>query len=372
LMVVQFAVSVFFIACVLVVALQISYMKTRDLGLRTMQVVRVETSQEIWDTKFEASRGQLLGIPGVEYVAKSTVVPGMEEVDTSTRSFIYRGVEHRFVSARVSEDIFAALSVVPIEGRLFSYGHSEDKDNTAVINETAAHQLGAAGVVGTQIRFKDCPKPYEIVGVVRDFHVQGLESKVQPAFYSISNAHCGYQSGSSILIRLRSRDIPATLKAVTETWKNIEPGVPFRYTFMDDDFANLLKSYTRLQSIILLFAGISILIALGGLLALAAYMSERRTKEIGIRKILGAGLLDITGLLTRQFATLVLIGVLVGMPLAWYAMHNWLDRFAYHIPLHVWVLAASGLIAAALSLLIVGLQAWRAARANPVESLRNY
>lgn len=371
LMVIQFAVSVFFICCVVVVALQMRFMKTRDLGLRTAQVVRVETNQRIWDGQFEATRTRLLDIPGVEYVSKTTVVPGTEQIDTATRSFLHDGQEYRFVSQRVSEDLFATLSVPALQGRLFSYDHQEDQDNTAIINETAAKALGAAGVVGSRIQFKDCPEtPYQIVGVVRDFHVQGFESKVQPALYSISNKHCGYQSGSSILLRIRSGQTPQALATLATAWKTIDPGVPLRYTFMDEDFAHLLESYTRLESIILLFAGISILIALVGLLALSAYVSQRRTKEIGIRKVLGAGLLDLTGLLTRQFTLLVGIGIVVAVPLAWYALHVWLDGFAYHVSLSLWVLLGAGALALLLSLLTVGLQALRAARANPVKSLR--
>lgn len=370
LMVVQFAVSVFFICCVVVVALQMRFMKTQDMGLQTAQVIRVDTEQKIWDKQFESTRTRLLDIPGVAYVSKTTVVPGTDGVDTATRSFLFGGKEYRFVSERVSEDIFATLSVPALQGRLFDYSHPEDEDNTAIINQTAARALGAAGVVGSRIRFKDCETPYEIVGVVRDFHVRGFESRVQPAFYSISNAHCGYQSGGSILLRIQTRDIPRTLASIRETWKTIDPGVPLRYTFMDEDFANLLRSYTRLQAIILLFAGISILIALVGLLALSAYVSQRRTKEIGIRKVLGAGILDLTGLLTRQFALLVGVGMLVAIPLAWYALHIWLDGFAYHITLSLWVLLAAGGFALLLSLLTVGVQALRAARANPVESLR--
>jgi putative ABC transport system permease protein len=368
--VVQFAVSVFFICCVVVVALQMHFMKTRDLGLNTAQVVRVGTEQRIWDKGFEATRRQLLDIPGVEYVSKTTVVPGTEGLDTATNSFLHEGKEYRFVSERVSEDLFATLSVPAVQGRLFSYDHPEDEDNTAIINETAAKALGAAGVVGSSIQFKDCATPYQIVGVVRDFHVQGFETKVQPALYSISNSHCGYQSGGSILLRIRASRTPQVLASLTQAWKTIDPGVPLRYTFMDEDFANLLKSYTRLESIILLFAGISILIALVGLLALAAYVSQRRTKEIGIRKVLGAGLLDLTGLLTRQFTFLVAIGILVAVPLAWYALHRWLDGFAYHISLSVWVLMGAGGAAFLLSVLTVGLQALRAARANPMKSLR--
>lgn len=371
LMVVQFAVSVFFICCVVVVALQMRFMKTRDLGLETSQVVRVAAEQKIWDAGFEGTRTRLLEIPGVEYVSKTTVVPGMESIDTATQQFLFNGKEFRMVSERVSEDIFATLSVPAVEGRTFSYDHPEDEDNTAVINETAARALGGSGAVGSYIRFKDCTEtPYKIVGVVGDFHVSGFESRIQPALYSISNKHCGYMSGSNLLLRVRPQHIQATLTALGEAWKTIDPGVPIRYSFMDDDFAKLLSSYTRLESVITLFAGISIMISLIGLLALAAYISQRRTKEIGIRKVLGAGLLDLTGLLTRQFAFLVGIGILVAVPLAWWALNNWLDHFAYHVGLNLWMLLASGGVALLLSVVTVGLQALRAARANPVDSLR--
>lgn len=371
LIVVQFAVSVFFIVSVLVMAHQMDFMKHRDIGFNPAQVVQIEAMSQTRENDFGKTRTKLLLIPGVEAVSKTTAVPGSQTVDTSSTEFRYGGDRKALTSVRVSSDFFLTLGIPVLTGRAFSDAHPEDQDNTAIINESAAKLLGVTAPVGSRISYADCDSiPYEIVGVVKDFQVQGFDSYIRPTLYSISNAHCTYQSGGALLVKVNTANLDKTLGAINKLWETVEPGFPLRYSFLDDNFQQLFSSYSRVRYIIYVFTVISIFISVMGLLALTVYITEQRTKEIGIRKVLGASVGGIVALLSKDFLILVLLSAIIATPVAWYLLERWLQDFAYHVQIS-WLLFA---VAAAGALLIafatVGLQAWKAAGANPVNSLR--
>jgi putative ABC transport system permease protein len=308
----------------------------------------------------------------VQYVSKSTAVPASQYVDTSTLKFSFGGHPYPLCSVRVSADYFKTLDISLVQGRLFSDQHPEDNNNTAIINEAGSRMLGITNPVGSLIRFPYCDSiPYQIVGVVKDFNVQGFENAVHPTVYSISNAHCGYQSGGAILVKLNTHQIQGTMSEINAAWKKIEPEFPIRYSFIDQDFEHLLKNYLLLQNIILIFTVISIGISMLGLLALTAYMAERRTREIGIRKVLGASVFNLADLLTRDFVWLLVVAIGIASPLAWYILNKWLENFAYRITISWWVFAGAAVASIGLALVLVGFHALRTARSNPVQALRN-
>jgi len=371
LLLVQLTLSALFITGIIVINKQMDFMQSKDLGFNPSQVVRIEAIQDTREAGFPLVRNTLLSIPGIEYVAKSTSVAGSQIADTSTHEFKVDGQKVRLNIVKVSQDYFKTMGIPLLQGRLFDYVHPEDGDNTAIINETAAKKTGLANPVGRPIYFPGCDSlPYTIVGVVKDFHIQGLESAVRPAVYSISNAHCGYQSGGAILVKIRSDHARQTLTGIENAWKKIEPGFPIRYSFLDNNFQKLLSGYLRLEKIILFFSILSVLITVMGLFALTSFLAQQRVKEIGIRKVLGASIGNITGLLSEDFTRLSLLSLLIAVPLAWWALSKWLDDFAYRIHLGWWMFALSGLITIGITLITVYCQAVKAAMANPADNLR--
>jgi putative ABC transport system permease protein len=255
LIVVQFMVSVFFIAGTLVIKSQLNYMQSADKGFSGDQVMRVQATQATSEQNFEQTRNTLLAVPGVEYVAKSTKIPGDNTfVDTSTAGFKYNGRPYRMSSVKVSTDYFRAMHVKLKQGRDFTSETRDQNTRTAVINIAAAETFGIANPVGKYINFPGCDSiPMEIVGVVSNFNVYGFESQVQPAVFTIGQKACMFQSGSAILVKLNSGQAQQTIAGITEAWKKIEPAFPIRYSFLDQNFEQLLSDYIRLQKIITFF-----------------------------------------------------------------------------------------------------------------------
>ncbi len=371
LLVVQLTLSALFVTGIIVINRQMDFMQSKDLGFNPSQVIRIEATQKSREKNFPLVHQALLSIAGVEYAAKSTAVPGSKVIDTSTNAFRYGGKSIRLNSVKASVDFFKTMNIGLLQGRLFADDRPEDLNNTAIINETALKQMGTADPVGQSIYFPYCDSiPYTIVGVVKDFNVQGLENDIRPTIYTTSNAHCFFQSGGAILVKIKTVAVQQTLAGIEGAWKKIEPGFPIRYSFLDEDFRRLLTGYMRLGKIMLLFTIISVLIASTGLFALTSFLAQQRTKEIGIRKVLGASVQNITALLSKDFIKIVIIAILISMPAAWWALDQWLQDFAYKITLHWWMFALAALLTVCVTLITVSFQAIKAAIANPVKSLR--
>jgi len=313
----------------------------------------------------------LLSVSGVTHVAKTINVPGDKNLDTATINYKYAGKEYRMASVKISTDYFKTLQVGLVHGRLFTDDYSDQNTRTAIINETAVRTMNVADPIGKTISFPYCDSvPLRIVGVVKDFNVHGFETAVQPVVYTIGNKACMFQSGGAILVKLNSNHTQQTVAAIEQAWKNIEPDFPIRYSFLDDNFQQLFLSYVRLQKIIVFFAAIAILISVVGLFALTAFFTKQRTKEIGIRKVLGATVGHLATLVGKEFIYLVLLSFLIITPIAWWAMHKWLETFAYRINISWWMFGAAGLLVLFIALATVSFQAVKAALANPVKSLK--
>ncbi len=371
LIVIQFMVSAFFIIATLVISSQMRYMQNKDKGFSDTQVLRIQTTQKTRDTDFDAVRNTLLSIPGVANVAKTTTVPGDKGLDTSTFSFKSAGKEYRMASVKISLDYFKTLQVDLVQGRLFTNNYSDQNTRTAIINETAAKKMNDPDPIGKTITFPYCDSvPLQIVGVVKDFNVHGFETAVQPVAYTIGNKACMFQSGGAILVKLNTNHMQQSVAAIEQAWKKIEPDFPIRYSFLDDNFQQLFLSYLRLQKIITFFAIIAILISVMGLFALTAFFTKQRTKEIGIRKVLGATVAHLAALISKEFIYLVLLSVLIITPIAWWAMNKWLQTFIYRINISWWIFGIAAFLVLFIALVTVSFQAIKAAIANPVKSLR--
>lgn len=371
LLVVQLTLSALFITGIVVINRQMSYMQHKDLGFNASQVIRITATQQSREDKFATVQSSLLSIPGVEFVSKSTSVPGDEYVDTSTNEFKFKGEKYRLNNVKVGVDYFKVMNIKLVEGRYFENSHPEDLDNTAIINESALKRLHVSNVAGQTIIFPYCDTiPYTVVGVVKDFNVQGMQSHIVPTVYSISNAHCGYLSGGAILVKVNTNNVKQTMAGIETAWKKIEPDFPIRYTFLDQHFQKLFSDYIRLSKVILFFSVISILIAVTGLFALTSFLTQQRIKEIGVRKVLGASVPGIAALLSKDFVKLVVVAIVIATPIAWWALSQWLNDFAYRINLTWWMFGLAAATTIVITIATVCVQAVKAAMMKPVESLR--
>jgi putative ABC transport system permease protein len=233
------------------------------------------------------------------------------------------------------------------------------------LNESAAKRLGwtPEQAVGKRM-FLDNSRPGFVSGVVRDFHFESLHTPIKPLvlFPEIR--------GRQLLVKVSGRNLPRTIAFVEARWKQLVPYMPFDYRFLDDEYTELYQSEYRLGTVMDIFAGIAVILTCLGLLGLSAYVVSQRTKEIGVRKVLGASVTSIVTLLSRDFLKLVFVAIIIACPLAWYAMSRWLQDFAYRINIEWWVFALAGLLAVVIALLTVSFQSLRAALMNPVKCLR--
>lgn len=373
LIVIQFMVSVFFITSIIVIRGQMNYMQNKDKGFSGEQVMRVQTTQNTREGGFTKMQNILLSVPGVEYVSKSTKVAGDNLfIDTSTITYKYAGQSYRMASVKVSKDYFKTMRVPLLKGRNFTDALSDQNTRTAIINESAVRKLHVTDPIGKMITFPSCDSvPVQIVGVVKDFNVQGFEIAVQPEVYTIGNNACMFQSGGAVLIKLKSKDVHQSVTAIEREWKNIEPDFPLRYGFIDENFQQLFISYVRLQKIITFFAIVAIIISAIGLFALTAFFTRQRSKEIGVRKVLGATVTQLTTLLSKEFIYLVLVAVIIITPISWWFMHKWLQSFVYRIDISWWMFFVAGLSAIFIATVTISFQSVKTASSNPVKSLRS-
>lgn len=371
LLVFQFVVTAFFIVTILGVNKQLDFMQHADKGFSGDQILRIESTQATREQGFQKAREELLAIPGVRNVVKTTTVPGDKIADSSTYNFQFQGEKVRMGSVKVSSEYFEALEVPLINGRYFNDSYADQNTRSAIINETAARKLGVENPLGKTISFGGCDEgDVNIVGVVKDINVHGFESAIKPMVYTIENKACMYQSGGAILLKLKSDKVQATVAAISTKWKSIEPKFPIRYTFLDSNFQELFISYFRLQKILNFFGIVAILISVMGLFALTAFTIKQRDKEIGIRKVLGATVSSIVALITKDFIMLLMLAILIAIPLGWYAMDKWLENFAYKTQLSLWIFIVAAVFIFGIAVLTVSMKTIRTAMKNPVKSLR--
>ncbi|KKX49251.1 MULTISPECIES: ABC transporter permease [Sphingobacterium] len=373
LIVVQFVVATFFIISIVVVNRQLTYMQQSDKGFSSEQVLRVQAFiQKNRDENFDQVKNELLRIPGVQSVAKTTKVPGDVLSDTSTMNFKHAGASYRLGSVKVNQDYFKTLNIDLVDGRSFNDNHADQHTRSAIINEAAAQKLGLKHAGGAYISYPDCDSvPIEVVGIVKNFNVLGFEREIQPTVFTIGNDACVFQSGGAILVKLSGGDTHKTVAGIEKLWKGIEPGLGIRHSFLDENFQQLFASHLRLKRIVTFFGFTAIAMAIIGLFALTAFLIGRRTKEISIRKILGADLSDLGMLLGKDFLRLVALAVLIAIPLGWWATNAWLQGFAYKISLSVWQFVLSAAVLLIVAACTICIHIVKASRSNISDNLRN-
>ncbi len=367
LVITQFVISIVLIISTIIIYRQIEHVKDRQLGYNKENVIYIWLKGKM-NEHFPAIHHDLLSTGVVENAAMSN--NQVFNVGSSSGDFSWKGKtpESQLLVSMdwVTPQYISTLGMKLASGRDF-YPDITNDSSSIIINETFAKIMGNKDPVGDIIR-RDNGKGRElkIVGVVKDYVFNDMYKKPDPLIL-----FCDTSNVSTMLIRLKSKqDLQEQLAKVENVIKSNNPGYPFESKFLDDDFNNLFKSEMLIGKLSRLFALLTILISCLGLLGLAAYTAERRTKEIGIRKVLGATITNVITLLSKDFLRLVAISSVVAFPLAWWMMHKWLQDFAYRINISLWVFVIAGGLAVAIALLTVSFQAVKAAIANPVKSLR--
>ncbi|WP_420603612.1 ABC transporter permease [Flagellimonas sp.] len=374
LVVFQFAISIFLIIGTVVIFQQLQFIQNKDLGFQKDQVVVIDDVDASGD-RIQSLKQEVAQVGGVKNVSLSSFLP-----TPSARNGITffpeagSGVKHDgyiFEKWGVDHDYVNTLDMKIIAGRNFNREFPTDS-SAIILNESAVAMLGLQNenVLGTRLTHdfkrpdKENMEYLTVIGVVENFHFESLRNEINAMSLSLGS------NSNRMLIKLNAGDFTNTIAQVEQIWDTVAPGQPFQFYFMDDSFNDTYKAEQRLGSIFIVFTFLSILIACLGLFGLAVFNAEKRTKEIGIRKVLGASIRGIVYTLTADFLKLVGVAIVVSLPIGWYAMDKWLQDFSYRIEIDWWVFLLASALAVAIALLTIGFQSVRAAIANPVNSLR--
>ncbi len=373
LVVFQFTISTALIICTIIVFNQLRYTQNKNLGFDKENVVVIINSDRLGN-KEEAFRQELNKLSGVTNASISSSIPSKDNFGDGYAPEPGPDDEHidqdiGLSSFMVDDDFIPTLQMKVLNGRNFSRDFS---DSTSVIlNETAVKQIGWKNPVGMYLQYPgNNNQRFQVIGVVKDFNIESLRTMVAPfaLFHSSSKT---YSLGTSyISARIKPGKEGEQLNMIESKWKTFAPNTPFDYSFLDNEFGALYRSEKRMGTVFIIFTILSIFVACLGLFGLAVYTAERRIKEIGLRKVLGASVQGIVTMLSKDFIRLVLLSAIIAFPIAWWCMQKWLQDFAYRINISWWVFAAAGVIALLITLLTVSFQAFKAAIANPVKSLR--
>ncbi len=367
----QFVTTIFLVICSIVVFQQLHFIQNKNIGFNKEQVLIINGSGALKQNA-EVFKDEILKISGVTNGAFAGYLPvaNSSRSDNSFSKAAVMDMKNGFNMQvwNIDHDYIATLGMEIVKGRNFSKDFPTDSSGI-IINETTAKLLGYDDPIGKQIYTSDGNNAkqniaYQIVGVVKNFHFESLRQNIGPLCMKLG------RSPWAMAFKINTQDIPALINKVKTTWKTLAPEMPFRYSFLDDNFDDMYRTEQRVGKVALIFAVLTIFIACLGLFGLVTYISEQRTKEVGIRKVLGASVGNITTLLTKDFIQLVLLAIVIASPLAWWAMHTWLQDFVYRIDISGWVFVLAGVVAVLIALLTVSYQAIKAAVANPVKSLR--
>jgi putative ABC transport system permease protein len=362
----QFTISIALIISTIIVYLQMNFMRSQDLGFSKDQMMVINSNG---DPARDAFMHAVEGLPNVKSVSMSSSVPGGGNMGAYSKIQNVKG-EMQIANLDlyfVGFDYLKQFNIKMAAGRMFSRQFMTDTTQAMILNESAVKSFGyrsAQDAVGRD--FNQWGRQGKIIGVMKDFHFKSLQEEIKPLSMRIEPNGC-----SLVSVKVSGNNLPSTISAIESKWNALIPARPFSYFFLDEFFDEQYKSEQRFGKLFLNFAILAIIISCLGLLGLASYSTMQRTREIGIRKVLGATIPNIVNLLSRDFLTLVGIAIIIASPIAWFAMHKWLQDFAYRIPISWWIFAVAAVTATIIAILTVSFQAIKAAVANPVTSLRS-
>ncbi|WP_090151579.1 ABC transporter permease [Dyadobacter soli] len=371
LVVFQFTVSIILILGAIVIGQQLSFLQNQHLGFDKEQKLVVPFRNAKATANYHAFREEVLRIPGVETATSGSVYPGIENIEDlplyAESKTIHDAVDTHF--ATVGDDYIETLGLKMAAGRSFTKEFTGDS-SSIILNEAAVRELGynLTSVIGKNVFFElgGNRRGLQVVGVVKDFNFNSLHEGIKP--YALTTSITDkYQY---FIANVKTSDYAAVLASVEATWKKLNPDIPFAYSFLDEDFQKNYEKERRTGTIVLYFTCIAVVIACLGLFGLAAFSAERRTKEIGVRKVLGASVSSIVRMLSGEFLSLVCIALAIATPVAWVGMRQWLQGFAYQVGIQWWIFPVTGLLAILVALFTVGFQSVKAALMDPVKSLK--
>ncbi|HEX7844514.1 MAG TPA: ABC transporter permease [Chitinophagaceae bacterium] len=367
----QFALSVGLIICTMIILEQTNYMSSKNPGFNKENVIVVDASETKGKEIYPLFKQAILSRADVEGVASAELGLG-EGTGWSRSGFEYNGDQKQVFEYYIDNDYLKVLGMQLLRGRNFDSRFAEDTIRSVIVNESMVKDFGWTldNAVGQVLKgyFEEGPaeKLPVVIGVVKDFHFRPFKEPLMPQLFHQFSDYSPFK----FFVRIKAGSPAPVLGAMQKAWTTVVPDLPFKYSFLDEKLNAFYKAEQRWSSIIGWAAGISIFLACLGLFGLAALAAVNRTKEIGIRKVLGASLPGIVGMLSKDFLKLVVLALIVAAPLAWYFMHKWLQDFAYRISIGWWIFIIAGLMAAVIAFITIGFQAVKAGIANPVKSLR--
>ena len=363
LVVFQFVLSLLLIIGTLIASQQIAYIRTKNLGIDRTNIIYMTVEGEL-AKHFDPFRQELLQAPGIQRVSSSGEDPLY--IGESTTGVSWRGKPQDdqtvFSNIPVSYDFVKTMKIQILAGREFSREYLADSTNY-IINEEAARRMGMKQPIGQEVTFEDTPG--KIVGLIKNFHLNSLRVAIDPLIIRLGSAN------TTLLVRTKPGQTEQALASMERLDKQFNPAYPFAYTFADESFERQYKSEILVGQLANYFTLVAIIIASLGMFGLSLSVVQQRTKEIGVRKVLGASVGSIIGLLSKDYLKLVLIAIVFASPPAWYIMHQWLTGFAYRIETEWWMFAAAGFLMVGVALLTVSFQSIKAALMDPVKSLRS-
>jgi ABC-type antimicrobial peptide transport system permease subunit len=368
LVVVQFALSVVLIVSTLVIYRQLRFVQNKNLGFDQSQLMYLRLKGDARG-KAEVFKNELQKLAGVSGVTANT----NNLVDVANSSYLeWEGqtpkTEFLITQMNTDPQFLATTGIKLAAGRNFATAtDTTDQVGRYLLNETAAKRMGCTNetVLGKKVKFWGLAG--EVIGVVKDFHFRPLSSTIEPLIVRFRPKEFYF----NLLIKTQPQQLQQTVAAIEKLYKKLDPVHPIAYGFVNQDVEAQYQSQQRTGRIVLYFAFLAIFIACLGLFGLATFTAETRTKEIGIRKVLGASVASITALLSKDFLKLVLVAVVVASPVGYYLMNKWLENFAYRVEISWWIFAGAAILAVTVALLTVGYQAVRTALVNPAESLKS-
>lgn len=365
LVVFQFFLSVILIVSVLVIYRQIGYVQSKNLGYDKDHLIRFPVEGNV-RRSMQTFLNEVRKIPGVVNASSTGHHFTGRTNNTSGLTWEGKNPDDRILFENVSVDygLLETLGVELVAGRSFTEAYGSDT-TSIIFNETAIRIMNLKDPIGQKVKLWG-QYNMEIIGVVKDFHFESLHRQVNPLFFRLSPDQTW-----NVLVRLESGKEKEAIATLTELYKTFNPGFIFEYQFHDQEYARLYQSEQRVASLSGYFAGIAILISCLGLFGLATFSAERRVKEIGIRKALGSSSFNIVLLLSRDFTLMVLLSIVLALPVSYWLLDQWLQRFAFRVGLEAWYFLLAGVIALVIAWVTVASQAIRAASVNPVQSLRN-
>jgi hypothetical protein len=362
--VLQFSLSIFLIIGTGVIYNQLEFIQNKKLGYDKDHLLYTGLNREARRV-YPALKEELLKNPKILGVTTSSSLPTY--MGSSTSGFTWEGQnpdETLLLHTNwVDFDFIETMKMEMVQGRSFSPDFVADTANSVIVNEEAVRIMGLENPL--EARFGAGNQDLKIVGVVKDFHFKSVHTRIEPLVMAVNP-----DNTYLLMIRVHSEDISSSIASIEQTWNKLIPDNPFEYRFLDEDYDNLYKAEANMGRLVNYFSILAIFIACLGLFGLASFTAEQRTKEIGIRKVLGASVPVLTVSMCKEFIKLVLVANILAWPAAYYAMNGWLNNFAYRTALSYDTFVLAGFLAIIIAIITVGYQALKAARSNPVDSIR--